>query len=179
MNNDKYELQIAKCRELQASKNKAYGGAWEHYELTTLADIMIAKAKRLKQLAMARAVDDNGESMADTLRDLVNYAIHTLAVLEPEPEFDTIDKDVIDDLESELDRRSAEWQKKHEEYIRNNSFKQQEYPKWLTKLVGAIFAQAEHTNNPLEVRLSDDEAKEIYGQFIQEKYHETKPQTNR
>lgn len=75
----------ALCTELSATyrkKNAAYGGsfqkAYQKYGPITALTRMSDKWSRIESLMMNPSLDDNGESLKDSLLDLANYCLMTV-----------------------------------------------------------------------------------------------------
>lgn len=76
------EMIVAEIIGTVMKKNAAYGNAFEddlnEYGLKAAAIQMGHKMKRLKTLAMDTNISDNGESIADSIADLIGYGLLTL-----------------------------------------------------------------------------------------------------
>lgn len=87
---DLYKPYTDKLADTLAKKNKAYGDAFGK-SLKTYGHVaalvrMSDKWNRLNNLMLNPSVDDNGESVNDTLLDLAGYCILTMAELDNEAE---------------------------------------------------------------------------------------------
>jgi len=82
---DARERLICDLNELYKVKNKLYGNSIDEVRTQvksyTLC-MLLNKVNRYKTLVLNDNVDDNGESIEDTLKDLINYALSELALLE-------------------------------------------------------------------------------------------------
>lgn len=76
------EMIATKIVETIKQKNAAYGNAFEddlnEYGLTASAIQMGHKIKRFKTLVTDTSICDNGESLVDSVTDLIGYGLLTL-----------------------------------------------------------------------------------------------------
>lgn len=69
--------------ELAQRKNHDYGNAWEAFRLSTLIDIMMAKARRVDNLhTLGEKHALVPDKITDELLDIINYCRFTLIKIE-------------------------------------------------------------------------------------------------
>ena len=74
---DEYVSVLNECKELAFKKNKAYGS--ESLTATGIRGIyvrLIDKVYRLQNLVESPETDNLGESIEDTLKDIINYSAY-------------------------------------------------------------------------------------------------------
>ncbi|MEZ4988052.1 MAG: DUF1599 domain-containing protein [Saprospiraceae bacterium] len=80
-----YDQEVAKTRTLLVQKNHDYGEVWRTLRLPSITDLILAKLLRIRQ------IEDNGgqtiasEGQEANYRDIVNYAVFALILLQEQP----------------------------------------------------------------------------------------------
>lgn len=84
--NDRYRQILIDLDTIHTAKQKAYGDSFsetlKEFGLVAAVTRITDKTNRLKTLCKLDKDAMGGESVRDTLRDLANYAIMTLAAME-------------------------------------------------------------------------------------------------
>lgn len=86
MSHNTYKQILIDLDKIHTEKQKAYGDSFSEtmaeFGLVAALTRITDKTNRLKSLYKLGLEESGGESIKDTLRDLANYAIMTLAALE-------------------------------------------------------------------------------------------------
>jgi hypothetical protein len=81
---EKYELYFEKARNLMHDKNHDYGEAWREMRVASLADIILMKLLRVKQIEDNEGKTFVSEGIDANYFDIINYAVFALIKLEIE-----------------------------------------------------------------------------------------------
>ncbi|HRY33065.1 MAG TPA: DUF1599 domain-containing protein [Bacteroidales bacterium] len=76
-----YDAQLAAARELMQNKNHDYGEAWRDMRISSLADIILMKLMRIKQIEDNRGRTFVSEGVEANYLDIVNYAAFALIMI--------------------------------------------------------------------------------------------------
>lgn len=79
-----YEHYFEKARQLMHDKNHDYGEAWRDMRVSSLADIILMKLLRIKQIEDNEGKAAFSEGIDANYYDIVNYAVFALIKLELE-----------------------------------------------------------------------------------------------
>ncbi len=79
-----YEDYFEKAGRLMHDKNHDYGEAWREMRVSSLADIILMKLLRVKQIENNKGVASFSEGIDASYFDIVNYAVFALIKLELE-----------------------------------------------------------------------------------------------
>ncbi len=82
----KYQFYYDKARALMQDKNHDYGEAWREMRITSLADIILMKLLRIKQIEDNKGETSISEGIDANYYDIINYAIFALIKLESNQE---------------------------------------------------------------------------------------------
>jgi hypothetical protein len=88
-NDDRYELPVEEAmaaydkharetKELMLAKNHDYGEAWRDMRISSLADLILTKILRIKQIEDNKGVTLVSEGVDANYRDIINYSIFAL-----------------------------------------------------------------------------------------------------
>jgi hypothetical protein len=81
-----YELYFEKSRSLMQDKNHDYSEAWREMRVSSLADIILMKLFRIKQIEDNQGQTFVSEGIDANYYDIINYAVFALIKLELETE---------------------------------------------------------------------------------------------
>ncbi len=81
---DLYSRYFEKARELMHNKNHDYGEAWRDMRVSSLADIILMKLLRIKQIEDNQGKTEFSEGIDANYFDIINYAVFALIKLELE-----------------------------------------------------------------------------------------------
>ncbi len=81
-----YEDYFEKARQLMMDKNHDYGEAWREMRVSSLADIILMKLLRVKQIEDNQGLTSFSEGIDANYYDIINYAVFALIKLELESE---------------------------------------------------------------------------------------------
>lgn len=81
-----YESYFEKARSLMNDKNHDYAEAWREMRVSSLADIILMKLLRIKQIEDNEGVTVVSEGVDANYMDIINYAVFALIKLELEEE---------------------------------------------------------------------------------------------
>lgn len=79
-----YEDYFEKARKLMLDKNHDYGEAWRDMRVSSLADIILMKLLRVKQIEDNQGMTSVSEGIDANYYDIINYAVFALIKLELE-----------------------------------------------------------------------------------------------
>jgi len=77
-----YDQQVAQTRALMMAKNHDYGEAWRQMRIPAITDLILMKLLRLRQLEERQGQTIVSEGVEGNYRDIVNYAIFALILLQ-------------------------------------------------------------------------------------------------
>lgn len=77
-----YDKYFDKARELMLDKNHDYGEAWREMRVSSLADIILMKLLRVKQIEDNQGVTSFSEGIDANYFDMINYGVFALIKLE-------------------------------------------------------------------------------------------------
>lgn len=77
-----YEHTLAQTRALMQEKNHDYGEAWRQMSLESLTDLVLMKLQRIRSILKNEGRTEVSEGMDANFRDIVNYAVFALILLE-------------------------------------------------------------------------------------------------
>lgn len=77
-----YDEQIRITRELLKAKNHDYGEAWRDMRISSMTDLILMKLLRIKQIEDNQGKTIISEGLDANYRDILNYAIFALILLE-------------------------------------------------------------------------------------------------
>ena len=77
-----YEEMVGETQELMLRKNHDYGEAWRSMRLSSLADLILQKILRIKQIEDNKGKTLISEGVKANYQDMVNYAVFALILLE-------------------------------------------------------------------------------------------------
>jgi hypothetical protein len=80
-----YESYFHKAWMLMDDKNHDYGEAWREMRVSSLADIILMKLLRIKQIEDNEGMTTVSEGIDANYYDIINYAVFALIKLELEP----------------------------------------------------------------------------------------------
>lgn len=75
---DLYNSEISKITELRSCKNTDYGEAWREMRISSMADFILAKLLRIKQIENNKGATLVSEGITAGYQDIVNYALFCL-----------------------------------------------------------------------------------------------------
>jgi hypothetical protein len=81
-----YSSFYEKARSLMHDKNHDYSEAWRDMRVSSLADIILMKLLRIKQIEDNKGVTFASEGIDANYYDIINYAVFALIKLELEPD---------------------------------------------------------------------------------------------
>lgn len=81
---EKYVRYYNKARKLMQDKNHDYGEAWREMRVSSLADIILMKLLRIKQIEDNQGQTTISEGIDANFYDIINYAVFALIKLELE-----------------------------------------------------------------------------------------------
>ncbi len=81
---EKYVRYYDKARKLMQDKNHDYGEAWREMRVSSLADIILMKLLRIKQIEDNQGQTTISEGIDANFYDIINYAVFALIKLELE-----------------------------------------------------------------------------------------------
>jgi len=81
---EKYNYYYSRSRDLMADKNHDYGEAWREMRVSSLADIILMKLLRIKQIEDNEGITAISEGIDSNYYDIINYAVFALIKLELE-----------------------------------------------------------------------------------------------
>lgn len=81
---DLYTRYFEQARKLMHDKNHDYGEAWRDMRVSSLADIILMKLLRIKQIEDNQGKTECSEGIDASYYDIVNYAVFALIKLELE-----------------------------------------------------------------------------------------------
>lgn len=81
-----YDEYFEKARKLMLDKNHDYGEAWREMRVSSLADIILMKLLRVKQIEDNQGLTSFSEGIDANYFDIINYAVFALIKLELESE---------------------------------------------------------------------------------------------
>lgn len=84
---DAYDAVIAAARTLMLAKNHDYGESWRGMRVTSLTDIILNKAQRIKRLEDLHLSGESphvSEGIAAEYQDILNYCVFALIKLREE-----------------------------------------------------------------------------------------------
>lgn len=81
---EKYNAYYDKAWELMSNKNHDYGEAWREMRVSSLADIILMKLLRIKQIEDNQGQTTISEGIDANYYDILNYAVFALIKLELE-----------------------------------------------------------------------------------------------
>ena len=76
-----YERESASVRELMKAKNHDYGEAWREMQVSSIADIILVKLFRIRQIHENSGKTIISEGIDSNISDIANYAIFALILL--------------------------------------------------------------------------------------------------
>ncbi len=79
-----YDSFFEKARRLMHDKNHDYGEAWREMRVSSLADIILMKLLRVKQIEDNKGIASFSEGIDANYYDIINYAVFSLIKLELE-----------------------------------------------------------------------------------------------
>ena len=79
-----FDREVAGIRELLLSKNHDYGEIWRQMRRSSMTDLILMKLLRIKQIEDNEGKTLISEGLDANYRDIVNYAIFALILLEEE-----------------------------------------------------------------------------------------------
>ena len=77
-----YEEMVGETQGLMLRKNHDYGEAWRSMRLSSLADLILQKILRIKQIEDNKGKTLISEGVKANYQDMVNYAVFALILLE-------------------------------------------------------------------------------------------------
>lgn len=77
-----YEHTLAQTRALMQEKNHDYGEAWRQMSLESLTDLILMKLQRIRRILKNEGRTEVSEGVDANFRDIVNYAVFALILLE-------------------------------------------------------------------------------------------------
>ncbi len=77
-----YDEEARRTRELMIAKNHDYGEAWRQMRVSAITDMILMKLLRLRQIEAQSGKTIASEGPEGNYRDIVNYAIFALILLE-------------------------------------------------------------------------------------------------
>ncbi len=80
----KYNDYYNKAKALMMDKNHDYGEAWRDMRVSSLADIILVKLLRIKQIEDNKGITKVSEGIDANYYDIINYAVFALIKLELE-----------------------------------------------------------------------------------------------
>jgi hypothetical protein len=83
---DIYSIYFEKARSLMHDKNHDYSEAWRDMRVSSLADIILMKLLRIKQIEDNKGITFASEGIDANYYDIINYAVFALIKLELESE---------------------------------------------------------------------------------------------
>ncbi len=83
---DLYDKYYEKAFELMQNKNHDYSEAWREMRISSLADIILMKLLRIKQIENNKGKTSTSEGIDANLYDIINYAVFALIKMELEDE---------------------------------------------------------------------------------------------
>ena len=81
-----FDEQIRITRTLLQAKNHDYGEAWRDMRISSITDLMLMKLLRIKQIEDNKGKTIISEGLDANYRDIINYAIFALILLEGKEE---------------------------------------------------------------------------------------------
>ncbi len=81
-----YDKYYRKAFDLMQNKNHDYGEAWRKMRISSLADIILMKLLRIKQIENNKGKTSMSEGIDANLYDIINYAVFALIKMELEGE---------------------------------------------------------------------------------------------
>jgi len=81
---EKYHFYYDKAKNLMLDKNHDYGEAWREMRISSLADIILMKLLRIKQIEDNKGLTQISEGIDANYYDIINYAVFALIKLELE-----------------------------------------------------------------------------------------------
>lgn len=79
---EKYDEYFEKARKLMHDKNHDYSEAWREMRVASLADIILMKLLRIKQIEDNMGITSVSEGIDANYYDIINYAVFALIKLE-------------------------------------------------------------------------------------------------
>jgi len=76
-----YDDEIISVRELMKAKNHDYGEAWREMQVSSIADLILVKLFRIRQIMDNSGKTISSEGIDSNLKDIANYAIFALILL--------------------------------------------------------------------------------------------------
>lgn len=76
-----YDEKVKLTKELMMNKNHDYGEAWRDMEVSSIADIILVKLFRIKQILSNSGKTIISEGIDSNIIDIANYAIFALILL--------------------------------------------------------------------------------------------------
>ncbi len=76
-----YNGEIISVRELMKAKNHDYGEAWREMQVSSIADLILVKLFRIKQIMENSGKTISSEGIDSNIKDIANYAIFALILL--------------------------------------------------------------------------------------------------
>lgn len=73
-----YDVQAAKTKQLMLNKNHDYGEAWREMRVSSLADLILQKLLRVKQIENNNGKTLVSEGIDANYQDMINYAVFAL-----------------------------------------------------------------------------------------------------
>ncbi len=86
--NARYIDYYDQSRKLMQDKNHDYGEAWREMRISSIADIILMKLLRIKQIEDNQGLTTISEGIDANFYDILNYAVFALIKLELEPATD-------------------------------------------------------------------------------------------
>lgn len=76
-----YEKEVNLVRELMKAKNHDYGEAWREMQVSSIADLILVKLFRIRQILDNSGKTISSEGIDSNIKDIANYAIFALILL--------------------------------------------------------------------------------------------------
>ena len=76
-----YEDEANSVRELMKAKNHDYGEAWREMQVSSIADLILVKLFRIRQIMDNSGKTISSEGIDSNIKDIANYAIFALILL--------------------------------------------------------------------------------------------------
>lgn len=81
-----YNKQVQETQELMLKKNHDYGEAWRNMRVSTITDMLLVRLLRIKEMEEKGGVTQVSEGIDSNYRDMINYAIFALILLNYKPQ---------------------------------------------------------------------------------------------
>lgn len=81
-----YDKQVELTKKLMLDKNHDYGEAWREMRVSSLTDLILQKLLRVKQIEDNAGKTIVSEGVGANYRDMINYAVFALILLQFKPQ---------------------------------------------------------------------------------------------